>query len=139
MSGHLQTADGAARPTRPVPAYLMFGALDPIQPWNGRPARGRLRPALLSAPATAQTFAQANRATRSTSAATDGRTAGVRTVRYSPRPDGAPVELIEVSGVGHVWPRRAFDATALVVRVASTSVRLPAAPPVLRARSTRSG
>ncbi len=118
VSAHLLARAGAARPTRPIPTYLVYGSTDAVQPTDGRPDRGRLRPALLSASATSKAFVRVGAA--SFAERVDSRRAGVHVIRehHASAPRGAPVDVIELEGAGHVWPRTGVDASALVVEVA---------------------
>lgn len=115
VSGHLLARAGAARPTAPIPTYLVYGTADAVQPMVGRAAAGRLRPALLSASATAAAFVRSNAATRGASRSHDRSTGElVVTDVHPPGHAGAPVHVIQIVGGTHAWPRRGVDASRLV-------------------------
>jgi polyhydroxybutyrate depolymerase len=126
IGGSLIDAPGAARPTGSVPAYLVHGDADRVQPWQGRRSAGPLWPAYISVPAT---VAEWVRVDESGPPVVDYLAGGpgrpdVTVSTWSPGPSGAGVTSYAVVGMGHVWPTTAadaVDATSLVTRVTATA------------------
>jgi polyhydroxybutyrate depolymerase len=134
IDGALIAAPGAPRPTGPVPAYLVHGTADRIQPWDGRRAAGPTWPAYISQPATVAAWVRADGAgttSARTIAGADGH-GDVTVHSWAPGPSGAGVTFYVVAGMGHRWPlvtsgpggrgRDAIDATAIVVQTATSAV-----------------
>jgi polyhydroxybutyrate depolymerase len=136
ISGQLLAVPGAARPLEPVPAYFTHGTADRVQPYGGRPAGGRLRPALLSEEETVRAFATAAGAgppRERTALAVAGRPRVTEEI-WPAGARRAEVVLYRLVGGGHVWPGSAstcgqvvcgsgLSASTLVMQVARTHVR----------------
>ena len=123
--GSLIDAPDAARPTGSVPAYLVHGDADRVQPWQGRRSAGPLWPAYIPVPAT---VAEWVRVDESGPPVVEHQAGGpgrpkITVSTWSPGPSGAGVTFYAVPGMGHVWPTKAadgIDATSLVTRVTAT-------------------
>jgi poly(3-hydroxybutyrate) depolymerase len=137
IAGDMIAGPGAPRPTGPVRACLVHGTADPVQPWNGRPARGVRLPAYIPVLASVDEWVHADRAgpvSTRTLAGQDGQ-GTVIVHAWQPGPSGAGVTFYEVGGMGHSWPLGgssadhpngyAIDATALVVQTAAATVSPP--------------
>jgi polyhydroxybutyrate depolymerase len=129
VCGELIDAPGAPRPTGPVPAYLLHGTDDPVQPWPGRPSAGPLWPAYISEPATVAAWVRADGVGRGTTRELPGEPGrdAVTIQSWAGGSSGAAVTLYVVHGMGHRWAsaeKNTVDATELVVRAAA-----PAAEP----------
>lgn len=126
VSGALPAMPGTPRPRTPLPAFFTHGTVDPVQPWDGRPRRNRLHPALVSEDATVRAFVTANQAGPARQVPTGS--GSVQQFVWRAPAGGAPVVLYRLVGAGHGWPSQhdsravlrpgGLDAAALVMAVA---------------------
>lgn len=94
------------QPTRPVPALAMHGTGDNVLPYEGQNLR------LLAAPDWASHWADRNGCQMRGEITSENSTVTGRT--WSDCVDGAEIKLYTIEGGGHVWPKRAIDATSAV-------------------------
>ncbi|MFJ8789086.1 alpha/beta hydrolase family esterase [Streptomyces sp. NPDC102462] len=128
VSGQLPSGAAAVRPTGPVPVLIVYGADDPVRPLAGlphpAPAPAGEEPVTptLSARASAEAFAKANKAGRPV---TESEKGFDRTV-WRPGPAGDDVRLVVVHGAGHSWPGssltppKGFGATSTALSATRT-------------------
>jgi polyhydroxybutyrate depolymerase len=128
IDGSLIDAPDAPRPTGPVPAYLVHGTADRVQPWQGRRSAGPLWPAYIPVEETVAQWVDVDGGGAPVVTPLPA-TQGAREVTvstWSTSGAGQGVTFYAVNGMGHVWPDggvNSLDATALVMHVATTAVR----------------